>query len=458
LEIVSVENCSEKKLDLVYRIYSTQIMPVLSGAPEAREIEKTTPQTTAGQTTVVIPNVKPFHFTPLFGYDAENRLYGGGKLEILAKPHLAFPFGSVLLEGRGSSEMHAISARLFGSIDREVESTDASKGIAHAEWWLNFEHYALPTGAGQIKSGQLAAGFSGTSKPLGKGNITLKFGGLLEGGNRQSDLNGILLPPDTISNAGVGTLKLYGGLDSRLRHNVLSATYGLELGSEGPSARIDWKKQILDAQHQFWYSIGDHHLLDVDSHLTYGSISISGKIPLAERFFGGNNEEWFIPGDTWQIRANPVIRAIPGNRFFRTATGAGAKQFVSYNLTAAYGIFRKPIVPPELSNDPEFNSELDGAITTVTNTLQNYYSSKDSRFAQVVNDLPALRLRLEGLKSVVETSQSAHADQPEELFKACLKSIRNAMRRVDGAINPVRVINMVLFVRCFPTTQMRFSF
>ncbi|HKE59702.1 MAG TPA: hypothetical protein VKB46_23490, partial [Pyrinomonadaceae bacterium] len=388
VEIVGVQNCVGGKLDLVYRIYSTQITPVLSGSPESRVQEKVAPQTPAGQSTVVIREASPFSFKPLAGYDQANLFYAGGRLEIT--PRRQLPFTSLLLQGWGSSKMHTVSAALYGSFDRSEGSTDASKWLAHGEWWLNFENFALPTGTGQIKGTHLAASFSGTSKPLAGGNVTLKFGGLLEGGNRQSDVQGIVLSPETVPSESFGTLKLYAGVDSRLRHQVLSAAYGLELGSIGPAARIDWQKHIFDLTHEFWYPIGDHHLLDLESHLSFGKISVSGQIPLAERFFGGNNEEWFIPGDTWQIRANPVIRAIPGNKFFRTAEGAGGNEFFSYNLTTAYAVWRKALVPPELTQDPDFKSELDGAITTVTSTLQNYYASKDARYATVVDRLPGL--------------------------------------------------------------------
>jgi hypothetical protein len=216
----------------------------------------------------------------------------------------------------------------------------------------------------------------------------------------------------------------------------MSAAYGLELGSIGPAARIDWQKHIFDLSHEFWYSIGDHHLLDLESHFTFGKINVSGQIPLAERFFGGNNQEWFIPGDTWQIRANPVIRAIPGDKFFRTAEGAGSKEFFSYNLTAAYAVWRKALVPPELTQDPDFKSELDGAITTVTSTLQNYYASKDTHYATVVGRLGGLQSELENLKSVVATSETAHPGQSPDLFKACSRSVSGALRRLNSAITP----------------------
>jgi len=39
-----------------------------------------------------------------------------------------------------------------------------------------------------------------------------------------------------------------------------------------------------------------------------------GKLPVAERFFGGNRAEDFIAGDNWRIRGGPLVRSIPENR------------------------------------------------------------------------------------------------------------------------------------------------
>src|SRR6185295_5357935 len=173
----------------------------------------------------------------------------------------------------------------------------------------------------------------------------------------------------------------------------------------------DWRKHIFDALHQFWYSLGNHHLLDLEQRFTMGKLQIPGKVPLPERFFGGNNEEFLIASDDWQIRANPVIRAIPGSKFFQTTEGAGGKDFFSYNFTAAYGIWRRTLVPEELTTDDDFKSELEGAITTVTSTLQNYYSSKDPHYNNVVAQLPDVQKALNVLKNAVAAAETAPGDQ-----------------------------------------------
>jgi len=433
VEIVSVANCTDGGVDLIYGIYSTQIMPVLSARPEARVKERETPQTAAGQTTVETKDASPFHFTPNAGYDFTNLLSGGARFEYTPRRFFGLPFKSAVIKGEASSRMHNISGALEGTYDSDVE---APGWLAHASWLLNFSHYSLPTGAGNIKGGHLIAHFSGVSKPLAGGNLSLRFGAAVDGGNRQTEAGSLILPPNTVLNAGFGTVKLYGAVDSRFAHNIFSATHALELGSVGPAARIDWRKHIVDARHQFWYSFGNHHLLDLESHFTAGRLQIPGRVPLPERFFGGNNEEFLIGSDDWEIRANPVIRAIPGSKFFQTTDGAGGKDFFSYNFTAAYGIWRQTLVPEELTTDDDFKSELDGAITTVTSTLQNYYSSKDPHYQNVVSQLPPAQTAMTDLKTVVTNAQAARADQFADLFKACTRAVNLGLRRMNQAINP----------------------
>ena len=431
VEIAAVRNCIDGQLDLVYRIYSTQIMPVLSGRPEERVNERQEPQTPAGQTTVVAPEASPLHFKPIAKFDLTNLLTGGARMEVTSHKFWKLPFKSVLIEGQGNSRTHFFSAGFEGSVDAEVESTS---WLAHAAWLVNYTNYALPTGSGKVKGGHVTAQFSGVTKPFFNGNLTFQFGAALDGGNRQSDVTGLVIAPNTVTDAGVGTLKMYGGLDGRLASHVFSVTYGLELGSIGPAARVDWRKHILDARHNFWYSLGNHRLFDVESRFTLGSLQVPGRVPLPERFFGGNNEEFLIASDAWQIRANPVIRAIPGSKFFRTPEGAGSKSFFSYNLTAAYGYWRKTLVPEEIANDPDFQGQLQGSMTSVTSILQNYYASKDAHFQNVVNQLQTMQTAVQDLNTAVTNAQAARPEENTDLFKECTKEIGRNTRRIKSAI------------------------
>jgi hypothetical protein len=157
-------------------------------------------------------------------------------------------------------------------------------------------------------------------------------------------------------------------------------------------------------------------------------------VPLPERFFGGNNEEFLIASDAWQIRANPVIRAIPGSKFFRTPEGAGSNSFFSYNFTAAYGYWRRTLVPEEIANDPDFHAQLEGSMTSVTSIMQNYYASKDQHFTTIIGQLPAVQTAVTDLGTAVANAEAAHPDQHADLFKDCKREVGRNLRRLKSAI------------------------
>src|SRR5262249_15744676 len=115
LVFVSVENCADLKLDLVYRVFSTQILQAATSTPEARVTERQEPQATAGRTKVDVPEAKPIHLMPTAGYDSTDKLYGGGRLEITPRQMWKLPFNSLIVEGQGSSNMRSVSAALVGS-------------------------------------------------------------------------------------------------------------------------------------------------------------------------------------------------------------------------------------------------------------------------------------------------------------------------------------------------------
>lgn len=440
VEIVTLENCSNKSVDVIYGVYSTQVMPVLSAAPEKRAQERTDPEEAAGLVKVDAPEVRPIQLRPIGGYDSTQKLFGGARLEIRQKQPSGF-VNSGVVEGQGSAQMHFISAKLIGS-------RDDVGWLAHLDWNIDFLNFAVPTGTGKLKGGHLSAQFSGTSRPFGNGSFILRFGGLVEGGNRQSDIVNPQLTVDTVTESPFGAMKLFVGLASRFKHNSLSASYGLQLGAAGRAARVDWTKHIADVQHEFWYSSSDHRVVDLESRLTFGFISVPGKIPLTERFFGGNYEETFMESDSWQIRANPVIRAIPGSRLFRTPSGDGGDRFFSYNFTGAYSLWRTPLVPLELSQDEEFKSIMNAQLNSGEDFQALNFQTKDLHYIKVVEFIkapegnPTLQAALSNLSTAVTAAQASHAGQHEDEFETCTDAISDADRRARNAAKAKGVLQI----------------
>jgi hypothetical protein len=283
---------------------------------------------------------------------------------------------------------------------------------------------------GSLRQVESSAQYAATSEPFFGGNVSARLGGLAEEGHQQTDVR-LPMSLETLTASRVNALKLYGGLDSRLPENVLSASFGLEIGSTGFFSH-PWRKFIGDVRHEYWHTFGDHHLFDLESRVTAGGIQFDSQIPLTERFFGGSYEQMFVPDDSWQIRANPVIRAIPGSRLYETAAGAGATNFLGVNLTAAIGIWRSPLVPAELNKDKEFQSLLEAQLKTATSMAQLHYSASDEHFHKMVAELPGVIGSIKSLQGAVAAVETAHSGL-SDAFKPCKSAMNIASRRATDS-------------------------
>ncbi len=425
LVITSIENCSNGQLDLVYSIFTTQIAPVLSGTFESQKAAKVAPESAAGADVVK----NRWRFSPAASYDHSEQFAGGARLDYRAggAPSSYFPFDSLMLDGRGSTSMHEVTAALSGAKDA------AAEWWGHAEWQVNYLNTSDPSGHAQLRQNRLAAQLTAITRPLGDWSLPLRFGGLLEGGKLGSNFQPAELSRNTVDGAGYGAMKFYLGTTSRLERNVFSASYGLEIGSTRPGSQIGWIKHVGDIAHDLSLPVGDHRFLDIESRLTAGIIQVPGSIPASARFFGGNREEPFIAGDNWSIRSNPVIRSIPANRFSRTDNGAGGTRFISYNMTVAIPFWRKPLIPPELSRDAEFANELHGQLETATSLVQPDYAAKDRHFKVLTARIADVQTALANLQTAVNTAQTSHPGQFAQQFKACTSALNTAKRRAQAA-------------------------
>jgi hypothetical protein len=423
LVVASVENCSDRELDLVYSVLTSQIAPVLSRTFESYQAEKFTPERTAG----IDAKKNPWRFSPSVAYDFSEQFSGGSRLEYrAANPSKSFlPFDSLIIDGRGSAKMHDFSAAVSGAMQHVTE------WIKLAEWQLNYRNAANPTDQSSLRQNRFVAQSTAMSRPLGSLQLPLRFGGQLEGGTLRSHFAFGDLAPDTVDGSGYGAMKIALGTTTRWARNAFALSYGLEVGSIRPGAEVGWVKHIGDLAHDVSFPVGDHRFLDVESRLTAGIIQVPGSIPAAARFFGGNREEPFMPGDNWNIRSNPVIRSIPANRFSQSENGRGGTRFISYNMTAGIPVWRRPLVPPELSHDTEFTDQLRSQLETATSLLQPDYAARDSHFKSVAGRLGELQDALDDLLGVVSAAQPPQ--QLGQQFKACTNAINTAKRRAEAA-------------------------
>jgi len=442
--VVTAENCHDQALDLIYRVYNTRVQPTLTVTRERRAAEQTSPQNSAGTAKPTL-----FGVQPLWGYDRSNGAFGGARMDA----HLPTPMVGIvdhmLAEGWASGSTFQASSALAGSY------ASASSWLQHAAWRFDYLQAKRATGTGRLQEGTLAAQFSGTSRPIGTSGVALRFGGRLQGGSLHSNFDSAALASNTIQGSGYGSLKLYGGATGRTRHQSFAATYGLELGERSSLNGLDWRKHIGDAAYEFWLPRGDHRLLEVEQRFTVGALQIPGTIPVAARFFGGNQEQDFIAGDTWRVRANPVIRSIPANRLYQTADGAGADRFTAYNLTAAYTVWRKPLIPNSILKDADFLKRVHSGVTDATSALTVTYLAKDSHFLKSLSHLSDLRASLDRVQQRVVADEAAHPGQSPDAFRLCKSALTRAKQRATSAASskPPEAYGLLAALLTSPTSE-----
>jgi hypothetical protein len=263
----------------------------------------------------------------------------------------------------------------------------------------------------------------------------VRFGAALEGGVRQSDADPRLVSPADLASAGVGSLKLYGGLSLAPGIHSLKASYGLQLGKAGSGIQLDYVKQIFDAAYGVRFVPWDHRPVTLDSRLTVGSIHKMGPLPLGEHFFGGNVEQDFIEGDSWRIRSNPFLRSIPSNRFSQIQAGGylGADRFFSLNVTAGVTAWGRPLAPAALLRNPQFDRALQTAMQFPELSLYDEYLAETPEFRSIANFAWPVKQRLEELVTPLKKIAGAAGmdEDISDLAQTCLS-------RATSALEPIR--------------------
>ncbi|MBI4902402.1 MAG: hypothetical protein HY820_02125 [Acidobacteria bacterium] len=416
---IALENCKDNQLDVVFNIFSAQVGSTLSTVFESRAKEKAMPSQALG-----VSDIRPkLQVAPEAGFDAARNFGAGGRLQLSVPSGL---LSKLQIDGHGSPKSRSVTGALRG------EFNSSTSWLGHADWRLDFHNSMQPVADAQISESRLALQFAGATKQ--RRGAVVRFGGSLNGGILQSSFLVADLDQSTLRDTRYTAAKLYGGVSGRANHQAYSVSYAMGLGSTGNAFHGDWRKHIGDVSYEVWLPFRDHHLFEWEQRLTAGGIQNPGKIPAAERFFGGNVETPFVDFDSWKIRANPVIRSIPFNRLARTASGIGGDAFFSYNSTIAATVWRKPIIPDELAKDSNFQQLLEAQVTSGRSVLQIYYSAKDSHFTAIKALLPDLLASMEAIKTAKATAEAAAPESLKPAFSACTKAWSSANLAVKFAV------------------------
>jgi hypothetical protein len=428
-----IENCDANQLDVVYRVYSFSFSSYLIRTFELggkQEEARAVPETDETR------RLSRFFLQPSAGYNRSRAIYGGASLSA------EMPSGfikSLTLKASGSSSSSEVSLNASGSRERERGP------IRYTEWDFEFQRDDTPGDALELKRATGRAQFLAATRPIGSRELVLRFGGAVEGGNRQTNVNPASLPPEALASSGHKALKLFAGGSMNTGRHAFKASYGAQFGNAGEGAKVDYIKQIFDAGADLRFlPWGDHYPVTVEGKFAAGNISKRGTLPVAERFYGGNSERNFLSGSTWVIQDNPLIRSYPQNRLTRAQTGGafGGERFFSFNLTLALTVWARPLVPKEVTNycaNPELESDETAAadsgddtcltfdeavelgLSVAESSIKGSYLSEKPKFREMTKEVKNLEVPLETLRlelaAVRKISDPAVQSALQKLYK-----------------------------------------
>jgi hypothetical protein len=429
---VLLKNCTDNQLDVVFRVFSIQIPPLSSSSLEYRQQLLRDPLR-----SLQIPVGNPIlHLNPQFSYDATNRWLAGGRLSV-KKPLLGGLISSASIEGQGSPKTQFISANLSGEHD------SVTSWFAHSDWILDYVSSSIPLKDASLDQGRLAVQGITNSHPLG--GLTFRLAGFADFGHWQSSIAAHLLPPGFVSNTSYNSIRLAAGLTFQSHVQALNASYGFQLGAAGDLGLNGWRKHLGSVAQDLTIPVHDHRLLEIEHQLVAGGIQIVHSVPVGETFFGGNRQDNFLLGDSWLLPSNPYIRSVPASQFRSSSSAYGGTEFFSYNTTPSFTVWRRPMVPAEVTTDSDFIQKLNGALDSSVSILQIAYVSKDAHFQSVLSSLPTLQTKLVALSSVVQAAISSASTSDQAKFSDCTDAIDGSTEMLSHAVRdkPVQAYGSV---------------
>ena len=257
-----------------------------------------------------------------------------------------------------------------------------SRLLDFAEWKVGYQYSDITAKSLTLKESVLLAQFFAAARPISTGNITIRYGTSIEGGNKKTNLAQADLPMYNLAQSGYGSTKFYVGGNTNWGRQSFKLSYGLQLGNTGQDLQVNYLKHILDAAYRGKFLISEHKPLQIDAHFTAGMLkSVAGNVPVGERFFGGNAEKNFIQSNAWRIRSNPFIRSISQNLLNSSSNGKpiGGDGFQSINLTLSQPVWHKPVIPKEITQSLDITRLLDLGIRTQRKIITSFEAAKLSQ-------------------------------------------------------------------------------
>ena len=380
------ENCDDaaQTVGLTYLVYSSEFLYHASRIfekPNNRFTRSDAPGKLSNAGSLVNTNGKLLP-QPIVGFDRERNVFAGGKVNLQTENGI---INQMALDATGSQNSATADFNLAGN--REFTRSF----LSHVDWRLGYNYFNLPSDLNRIKAGTGLAQIFGATKPLSRNDLTFRFGASVELGNRQSDLPVSIINSNLAQQLGYGALKAYLGATANQGRRSWTASYGVQLSSDGEDANLSYTKHLFDAAYRLRYLWREHFPFRLEAQFTAGAIQTRGNnpVPVVERFFGGNKIRPFIDGDDWIINSAPFIRSFPQTTFNLVGLNApfGGERFFSANLTLSQPIWNFPAVPNDVSQESIVRDGIGGALRTARTATVKVYVEDSPEYAAIRKDL-----------------------------------------------------------------------
>lgn len=408
-----LQNCnkSTQTLDVVYRIYAFAPAEYLSQTLERgrkEEVHRAVTETTGTK------RLADYFVQPAVDYNRASGLVGGTKLTIKQPGGL---LDKLKIEAAGSTSTSILKMDATGARDFRRSL------LHHAEWHLAYAHTNVPGGTTRLRQGTLSGQFSAATRSFGPNDeMMFRFGASVEGGTKQTDLDPRRVPALELVRSGYGAIKGFAGATVNLEHHSFKASYGVQVSKAGEGFQVDYVKQLFDTVANLHFRLQDHRALIIEAQFTAGHLHTAGRVPVAERFFGGNAEQNFLVSDEWMIRSTPVLRSFAQNRFVPAGDNGnlGGDRFWAVNVTATAPVWSYPLVPKEILADSEFSDALEIELGVAEGALRNRILGDTTQFKEIATLALALPPVVTQLKAELQALPNPN---PNAEIDAVLKKL-----------------------------------
>ncbi len=385
-----------KELDLTYEVIRFGISP-----PNLRLLESARKQTEdPSRTAVDTQQPRTFSFRPDAGYNASDGFGAGGALD-----YAVGSAGLTTIEAGGHKYSQASDATFA------IEgSRDFGPRADSMFWTLAYDYSNGPSGGRDLRRSRGRAQFHALLPALSESIVT-RIGSAFEFGNQTSSFD-VEAASNTLASASYSSAKVFVGATGRTLRHAFAASYGLQLGSTAGGKSLDYYKHIADIAWEYRRPFADHRSLELETALMLGKMIVPGNVPVGERFFGGNVAMPFVQAEDWRIRAAPLIRSMPNRGLSRLSQEAnlGGENYFALNLTLAATAWRLPLLPPEISREPDFDMALRVAKGGALGAMIGEYQADVPRTADEVEMLKQIADAVPPIVSQLEQLEIENSD------------------------------------------------